>query len=117
MPSFGFSGLRNSSTTTLSQVNGSGYGDGLPGTMEGWRAVLTVVLRYGMAEKQRIEYNFLFPREEGEGDEDARERMEVDNVKAMVHGVKTRGVGPIHLICEIVTNDALSVREGNYLSM
>lgn len=73
--------------------------------MEGWRAVLTVVLRYGMAEKQRIEYNFLVPREEVEGNGDET-GMEVDNVKAMVHGVKTRGVGPIHLIREIVTNDA-----------
>ena len=57
--------------------------------MEGWRAVLTVVLRYGMAQKQRIEYNFLAPQDQTAQDPEA---MDVDNVKAMITGVKSRGV-------------------------
>jgi len=95
MSSFIFNGNKNSSTTSLSQLNGSGNTEGAPGSLEGWRAVLTVVLRYGMAEKQRIEYNFLVSRENGsgvDGRDGETDGMEVDNVKAMVHGVKTRGV-------------------------
>lgn len=61
--------------------------------MEGWRAVVTVVLRYGMAQKQRIEYSLLAQREMAEGEDDDWEKMDVDNVKAMVNGVKSRGVG------------------------
>lgn len=67
--------------------------------MEGWRAVLTVVLRYGMAKKQRIEYSFLASTENGqsgeqgaEGMRDDPDAMDVDSVKAMVNGVKNRGV-------------------------
>jgi len=72
------------------------------GVLEGWRAVLTVVLRYGMAQKQRIEYSLLAQREVTEGEDD---RMDVDNVKAMVNGVKSRGVGffsgisPCWIVC------------------
>lgn len=61
--------------------------------MEGWRAVVTVVLRYGMAQKQRIEYSLLAQREMTEGEDDEWDKMDVDNVKAMVNGVKSRGVG------------------------
>ena len=48
-----------------------------------------------MAEKQRVEYNFLSRTSDPEsgttngGEDDA---MDVDNVKAMVSGVKARGV-------------------------
>ena len=45
-----------------------------------------------MAEKQR--YNILGPNENGheEGTGDDEVSMDVDNVKAMINGVKTRGV-------------------------
>ncbi|KAF8972120.1 C3HC zinc finger-like-domain-containing protein [Flammula alnicola] len=72
---------------SLSHFNGK---NGTPGMLEGWRAVLTVILRYGMAQKQRIEYNFLAPKDSAM-EEDESDKMEVDNVKAMVTGVKTRG--------------------------
>lgn len=61
----------------------------MQGALEGWRAVLTVVLRYGMAKKQGIEYNFLAPKDPAQNEDDA---MDIDNVKAMVSGVKARGV-------------------------
>ncbi|KAJ7727329.1 C3HC zinc finger-like-domain-containing protein [Mycena maculata] len=59
------------------------------GVLEGWRAVLTVVLRYGMGQRQRMR------RRDGavamdvdgeDGTEDA-----VDGVEAMVASVKNRG--------------------------
>lgn len=78
----------HSSSLSLSQLNGKG---GVPGALEGWRAVLTVVLRYGMAQKQRIEYNFLAPKDSNQSGEDS-DKMDVDSVKAMVTGVKARGV-------------------------
>ncbi|KAF8899913.1 hypothetical protein CPB84DRAFT_1962574 [Gymnopilus junonius] len=72
---------------SVSQFNGM---NGASNALEGWRAILTVILRYGMAQKQRIEYNFLVPKDSAErGDQDSE--MDVDNVKAMITGVKTRG--------------------------
>ncbi len=65
---------------------------GAPGTLEGWRAVLIVMLRYGMAHKQRIEYSFLAPKDPISDVAENGDEMEVDSVKAMVAGVKTRGV-------------------------
>jgi hypothetical protein len=77
------------SSSTSSQLNGqTGNGE-----MEGWRAVLTVLLRYGKVQRQRMGLNYL-----GAGSTDIRESenegtpMEVDGVKAMVAGVKSRGV-------------------------
>jgi len=91
---FIFNGIRsgNASHTSLIQSHGSGNLGGVTGALEGWRAVLTVVLRYRMAEKQR--YNILGPNENGheEGTGDDEVSMDVDNVKAMINGVKTRGV-------------------------
>lgn len=63
----------------------------MPGALEGWRAVLTVVLRYGMVQKQRIEYTFLAPKDPNQETDDL-DKMDVDSVKAMVTGVKARGV-------------------------
>ena len=88
---FIFNGIKsgNASHTSIVQFHGSGNLGGVTGALEGWRAVLTVVLRYRMAEKQR--YNFLAPMDsEGTGDDEVG--MDVDNVKAMINGVKTRGV-------------------------
>ncbi|KAF8071686.1 zf-C3HC-domain-containing protein [Lyophyllum atratum] len=71
-------------SSAASQVNGQ-HGNQ---AVEGWRAVLTVVLRYGMGQRQRLGLDFVQRlRGETEGDEP----MEVDGVKAMVAGVKSRG--------------------------
>jgi hypothetical protein len=59
------------------------------GNLEGWRAVLTTVLRYDM--KQRVGYNTLNDETQSQ-DGDINEPTEVDAVKAMVTGVKNRGV-------------------------
>ena len=63
------------------------------GILEGWRAVLTIVLRYGM--KQRMAYAAFDSQADDQELED-REPMEVDTVKAMVNGVKSRGVSICH---------------------
>jgi hypothetical protein len=75
--------IGNISSASLSHQNGA------QGALEGWRAILTVVLRYGMAQRQRIEYNFLAQRHPPENSEE-QTSMDVD-VKAMVAGVKSRG--------------------------
>jgi hypothetical protein len=85
----------HASSSSLSHVNLNNRN----GVMEGWRAVVTVVLRYGMAQKQRIEYSLLAQREMTEGEDDEWDKMDVDNVKAMVNGVKSRGVGFQLLSC------------------
>lgn len=79
--------IGNISNTSLSHQNGA------PGALEGWRAILTVVLRYGMAQRQRIEYNFLARGHPPPEKVDEQTSMDVD-VKAMVAGVKSRGVSP-----------------------
>ncbi|OCH94420.1 zf-C3HC-domain-containing protein [Obba rivulosa] len=83
------------SSSSLSQLNGQ------PDAVDGWRAVLTVVLRYGMAQRQRLRLKRLRlqreEEEEGEpgADGDAAmteaEPIEVDRVEAMMAGVKSRG--------------------------
>ena len=78
----------HTSSSSLSHVNLNNRN----GVLEGWRAVVTVVLRYGMAHKQRIEYSLLAQREITEVEDDEWDKMDVDNVKAMVNGVKSRGV-------------------------
>jgi len=76
----------NRSSSTSSQLNGQ-IGNG---AVEGWRAVLTVLLRYGKGQRQRMGLDYLGGspdiQENGEGTP-----MEVDGVKAMVAGVKSRG--------------------------
>ncbi|KAG6844226.1 hypothetical protein H0H87_008674 [Tephrocybe sp. NHM501043] len=57
-------------------------------TLEGWRAVLTVVLRYGAGQRQRLGLDFA-ARLSGEFTLDEPE--EVDGVKAMIASVKKRG--------------------------
>jgi hypothetical protein len=59
------------------------------GSLEGWRAVLTIILRYGLGQKQSSERDIFTP--EGNS-EDSTEQREIDEVKAMVAGVKSRGV-------------------------
>lgn len=80
----------HSSSLSVSQFNDK---TNTSGALEGWKAVLFVVLRYGMAHRQRIEYNFLArkdPQSDGAGK--GLDTMEVDSVRAMVTGVKARGV-------------------------
>ena len=88
--------IGNASNASLSHLSGKN------GALEGWRAILTVALRYGMAQRQRIEYNFLA---QGHPPEkvDEQTSMDVDvDVKAMVAGVKSRGVSPIHSLLVII---------------
>ena len=89
--------IGNMSNASLSHQNG------VPGALEGWRAILTVVLRYGMAQRQRIEYNFFAQGHPPPEKVDEQTSMDVD-VKTMVAGVKSRGVGPnlIHSLLVIV---------------
>ncbi|PCH42491.1 zf-C3HC-domain-containing protein [Wolfiporia cocos MD-104 SS10] len=72
-----------------------------PGAVEGWRGVLTVVLRHGLAKRQRWGVgragNASVRRSNGdangatvEGGEEG-ERMEIDHIDAMVADVKNRG--------------------------
>lgn len=67
-----------------------------PSSVEGWRAVLTVVLRSGFSRRQRMKsLNFSRPgaqsERNGQDDEDP-DRMEVDGIHAMVEGAKAHGV-------------------------
>lgn len=73
------------STTSSSNLQG------VNGALDGWRAVLTVVLRYGMAQRQMAEYN-IRGLDDAANTNGIAEPMEVDNVKAMVAGVKSKGV-------------------------
>ncbi len=88
-PGRGTSSNGHGSSLSVAQFTGKA---GAPGTLEGWRAVLIVMLRYGMAHKQRIEYSFLAPKDPISDVAENGDEMEVDSVKAMVAGVKTRGV-------------------------
>ena len=79
------------------------------GNLEGWRAVLTTVLRYGM--KQRMAYAAFDSQADVQELEDC-EVMEVDTVKAMVNGVKSRGVSICHLSSGNVLNSWIYHRDG-----
>jgi hypothetical protein len=57
------------------------------GSLEGWRALLTIILRYGQGQKQSSERDIFAP--EGNSDDSTEQ---IDEVKAMVAGVKSRGV-------------------------
>lgn len=74
------------SNSSLAHLNGP------PGALEGWRAALTVTLRHGMAQRQRMQFNFMT----SESTEEEGEPMEVDGVKAMIAGVKSHGVSLIY---------------------
>ena len=93
LPSFSLSGYPlttpASLTSSLPQPNTA---------LEGWRAVLTLLLRYGMAQRQRQAEFDVFgvlaqPGSTTSVEEDGTQNeIELDNVKAMVAGVKERGV-------------------------
>ncbi|KAG9224840.1 hypothetical protein CCMSSC00406_0002009 [Pleurotus cornucopiae] len=60
---------------------------GVNNAMEGWRAVLTVIVRYGLSQRQRK----LSRSATTDTDAEGNDGMEVDGVEAMVEGVKRRG--------------------------
>jgi len=67
-------------TTSASQVD--------TGKIEGWQAILTTILRYGI--KERLAYG-AFQGQADDQELEHREPVELDAVKAMVDGVKSRG--------------------------
>jgi hypothetical protein len=92
--------MSSSSLTQLNTANGA---------IEGWRAVLSVVLRNGMGQRQRMSNarRYLERAEEnvepGSGSISAssaateQERMDVDGIDSMMAGVKSRGVCVVFL--------------------
>ncbi|KAF6754531.1 C3HC zinc finger-like-domain-containing protein [Ephemerocybe angulata] len=60
------------------------------GPMEGWRAVLSVVLRFGMAQRHKTEYD-VFGQNDANTGEASEQSQEADNVRDMVAGVKEHG--------------------------
>ena len=70
------------------------------GAVEGWRAVLTVVLRYGAAQRQRIGLSRVSSERRAEAFSSSMTGMaqpaeapaEVSEVEAIVAGVKSHGV-------------------------
>ncbi|KAH8100048.1 zf-C3HC-domain-containing protein [Cristinia sonorae] len=80
------SSIQSGSTTSL---------NGHPGAVEGWRAVLTIVLRYGAAQRQRFGLGGAGPRAEtplGSTEEGSEElSAEGNEIGAMVAGVKSHG--------------------------
>lgn len=103
----------HASSLSLSQFNSR---NGVPGALEGWRAILTVVLRYGMVQKQRIEYNFLAPKDPNQ-EADDWDKMDVDSVKAMVTGVKARGVSFFNILPSTLEVTNNSYREKIFSNM
>ncbi|PBL03791.1 zf-C3HC-domain-containing protein [Armillaria gallica] len=72
-------------THLMSQTSLAG---GSEGALEGWRAVVTVVLRYGMAQRSHLTSG----RRLSETHEVGESEREVDGgIEAMVEGVKARG--------------------------
>ncbi|PSR79015.1 hypothetical protein PHLCEN_2v7202 [Hermanssonia centrifuga] len=72
------------SNTSLAQLSVQ------PGAIEGWRAVMTGLLRYGAARKQRLGYSTRTESaSEGSEEVSVDAGQEIDQVEAMVEGVKT----------------------------
>lgn len=103
------------SNASLASLNGPNAG-----AVEGWRAVLSVVLRYGIGQRQRISQARSFlERSDVDGESVSasgsgppsvtvldEEDMDVDGINAMIAGVKSRGVGyfSFHISCYILIN-------------
>ncbi len=81
---------RSTSVASVASVNsGMSQVNVQPGAVEGWRAVMAVVSRYGNVQRQRLGLS----RMTHEGEKGATEGMDEGNsVEAMVAGVKSRGV-------------------------
>ncbi|KAG5354132.1 hypothetical protein C0989_007493 [Termitomyces sp. Mn162] len=79
----------SASSLSLQRSNSTASVKNQSTTLEGWRAVLTVVLRYGVMQRQRLGLDFV---DRLRGDTTSSdESMEFDGVKAMIAGVKKRG--------------------------
>ncbi|OBZ72050.1 hypothetical protein A0H81_07767 [Grifola frondosa] len=86
---------RSGSTASLSSTSLTQF-SAQSGLMEGWRAVLTAVMRYGASQRQRLGLSRIpSGRRAGEADNGAEPfpdtSTEMDSVEAMVAGVKSRG--------------------------
>ena len=79
----------NASTVSIASLNAQNAS-----AVEGWRAVLAVVLRHGMALRHRVG-----GRETAETSEPTEATSEGDDVGAMVAGVKSRGVCVASVAC------------------
>ncbi|KAF7976599.1 hypothetical protein HWV62_2258 [Athelia sp. TMB] len=87
------------SNPSLVSLNGTN----VVGALEGWRAVLSVVLRYGMGQRQRMHIRSqseaelarpsmdVFSEESSAVAGQNDDAMEVDNIDVMLQGVKKRG--------------------------
>ncbi|KAH7915637.1 zf-C3HC-domain-containing protein [Hygrophoropsis aurantiaca] len=71
-----------SSLTQLSNSNGA---------MEGWRAALAVILRYGMGNRQRSALSRTLSELSGVTAIGNQDQSEMDGVEAMIAGVKSKG--------------------------
>lgn len=92
------------SSQSLTQLNGAN------GALEGWRAVLSVVLRYGMGQRQRMSAVRNYSEAEGRGSMDQvgaapastsapdGDAMDVDGIDVMMAGVKSRGVSSPRIV-------------------
>lgn len=80
---------RSTSVASVASVNSStSQANPQHGAVEGWRAVMAVVSRYGNVQRQRLGVS-----RAPDGREEATEEMDEGNsVEAMVAGVKSRGV-------------------------
>lgn len=81
------------SNPSLSQLNGQ------PMPIEGWRAVMSMVLRHGATQRQRLGRAASLRRTETASTEsndgaESEEMEELTQVDIMVQGVKARGVSP-----------------------
>lgn len=76
--------------------------------------MLTVVLRYGKGQRQRMGLDFLGGSPDIQGNGEGTP-MEVDGVKAMVAGVKSRGVS-ISILCKLASL-SIFIREKIYSDM
>ena len=77
--------------------------------LEGWRAVLTVVLRYGAGQQKRMGLDLA-------RDETQQVAVEVDSVKAMMEGVKSHGVSVLFMINSNPSNKLFSCNPGQRLA-
>jgi hypothetical protein len=88
------SSLHIRSSSSSSQLNGtSGVRPG-SNAMEGWRAVLTVVLRYRMSQRhQLLRIEGVIVEDNSNSPRDSQDNMEVDDdgVEVMVQDVKAKG--------------------------
>ena len=85
---------RSGSLASLASTNGSSTQvSAQPGAIEGWRAVVAVVSRYGNSQRQRLGLNRVpsgRPESIAEGTENVE--GEANSIEAMVAGVKSHGV-------------------------